>query len=631
MARTRAYTRQVLPFGSGPDEEDAVHQSSPAWVLTFIRWNIRDTIRAISANGNSPDLLQVRSPLVIENDCVQVSVVVNKSVLTHSMSATILETDTNYETAIAPGDFVFVNMLNWEEDARRVALIANSTRPGAINREHDGFKGVFKIQSARKAIQTDPTSGIKRVVIKITGFAFTEFNNVIYYNPYLRRDNQGSGKDDLLFISNLGADYSQLITAKSNPFCQDLIKLLIQSFIGSGISDQGQTSVGGSPITTNTHFYIPQQIGQLLGVRGVKAAKDTYNYMFGIQKYGNSSSNLSTAAGTNPSNLQSPKNRFYYTSAKCPGQSLLKAEYWNQVNAWSIINQYTNSPLNELYTCFKISPSGSVMPTVVFRQIPFTSDFFGKEPFDIQASVTKYLTLPRWKIHPALVIGEDLGRDEAARINFVQHYTVPTSEIGKPDAFISAQTAEKNFVYDINDVKRSGLRPYIISTNFGDLTITKNAKLARTWALIIGDAVMGGHLKFNGTLECVGLVDPIAVGDNLEYSRVVYHVEEVTHSCAINLENGNKTFRTMIRVSHGVSVATEGTGLAYPEMTYTNAYNDRKDDAENGNDTHPGVSEEQDIMSRINSPSPTNDRIQRKDIPFAQPGKKIKPLKDTDE
>lgn len=630
MAKSRAYTKEIVPNGGkgSVGEENLVHQASPSWVLTFIRWDVRDTLRAIPTSGTAKELLAVRDPLVVENDCVQLSVAVNKSVLTHSMNATLLETDTNYETAICVGDFVFVNILDWPEDSKRIAKIAGQSKPGAINKEKDGFKGVFKIQSVRKKLSVDPGTGTRQVFYSITGFAFTEFNNILYYNPYLKKDNQGSAKDDLLFVSNLQSDYAQMISTKNNPPCQDLIRDLIKSFLGTGISDRGQSSAGGLPVTTNTHFYIPGQVGSLLGVSGAKAAKDVYNYLFGLQKYGNTSKDLELGKGTNPSNVLDPKSRFYYTSEKCPGQSLLKAEYWNQVNAWSILNQYTNAPVNELYTTVKISPEGNIMPTVVFRQIPFTSDLFGKEPFDVKASVTEFLTLPRWKISPAMVIGTDLGREEAARLNFVQYYTMPTSDIKKPEAFISAQTAAKNYAYDINDVKRSGLKPYIVSTSFEDLTITKDAKLARKWALIVGDAVIGGHLKFNGTIECVGIVDPIAVGDNLEYDRTVYHIEEITHSCGVNPESGMTNFRTIIKVSHGVSIATASTGLSYPEMTYTNAYGDRLDNYSNGNQTLPGVSEEQDILSREKSPAPTKDRIKRRDKAFAQPGKKIAPVKD---
>ena len=630
MAKTKAFTKFVGPNGTDKSEQHLINQSSPSWILTFVRWNVRDTLRSISTENVSADLFAVREPLVVENDCVQISVSDSKGALTPSMSCTLLETDVNYATAIAPGDFVFVNMLNWDSDARRIALIARNKKPGAINGLKDGFKGVFKVQGVRKVINIDPNTGTKMVLYKINGFAFTEFNNSIYFNPYLRTEDQGTGKDSLLFIGNIGADYKQLISATTAPRCQDLIKTLIQSFIGQGVTDRGVVSVGSIPVTANTHFYIPGLVGTLLGVSGAKAAKDIYSYVFGIQKYdGGQKQDL--AKGMNPSNLGAPANGFYMTNTPTDGQTALKAEYWNQVKAWSIINQYVNQPLNELYTCFRVTPSGNVMPTVVMRQIPFTSDDYGtKEPFAEPAEVTRFLTLPRWKISSALVTDLDLGRDEAARINFVQYFgTITIAKEGQNST--SAQTAARNFAYDINDVTRSGLRPYIVNSQFEDLSNTNSAKFSRKWALIIGDSVMGGHLKLNGTLTCVGIVDPIAVGDNLEFDGVVYHIEDITHMCSLSTQTGIKQFRSTFKLSNGVSVAGDASGLAYPEMEHTNAYNDRLNSYNNSNKVLPGVSEEQDVTYRPNNPAPTEAMVIRKDKPFAQPGQKIKPLKRNEE
>lgn len=626
MAKTKAFTKFISPNGSDKSEGNLVNQSSPTWVLTFIRWDVRDTLRAVSGAGLSKEIFQVRDPLVVENDCIQVSVNVSKGTLTPSMSATLLETDTNYATSLSPGDFVFVNMLNWEKDARRVASIAKNKTPGAINGPNDGFKGVFKVQGVRKIISIDPNTGTKMVAYKINGFGFTEFNNMIYYNPYLRREDQGSDRDALLFATNIQADYRQLVNPDHAPLCQDIIKFLIQSFVGVGVNDRGALSAAGSPITANTHFYIPAQVGQLLGVKGVKAAKDVYNYLFGLQNYsGAQSQNL--AAGMNPSNLSAPSSRFFYTKKPVDGQTALKAEYWNQVNAWSIINQYVNQPLNELYTCFRISPENKVMPTVVLRQVPFTSDVFGKEdPFKNNYSVTRFLEIPRWKVSSALITEVDLGRDESARINFVQYYGQIT--LSKPGADYSSQTAAKNYVHDINDVARSGLRPYVVVSQFEDLSNTKDASFSRKWAQIIGDALIGGHLKMNGTISCIGLVDPIAVGDNLEYDGTVYHIEDIMHNCSIDVSSGEKTFRTSMKLSNGVSVTDPRSGLAYPEMIHTNAYRDRKDNYENGNQSLPGISEEQDIIGRAsNGVAPSQQEINKPDKPYIQPGQKIIPLK----
>lgn len=627
MPKKKAFTKFIGPIGTNDSESNSVHQISPSWVLTFVRWDVRDTLRAIS--DNSDDLFRVRDTLVVENDCVQVSVSSSKSNLTPSMSCTLLETDVNYATAVAPGDFVFVNMLNWDKDQRRIVLTARSKSPEPINGINDGFKGLFKVQGVRKITTVNPQTGQKMVAYKIDGFGFTEFNNTIYYNPSLRREDQGSGKDDLLFASNLGADYKQLFIEDKGPLCQDLIKFLIQAFIGVGVTDRGSTAAAGSPITANTHFFIPGLVGRLLGVPLAKAAKDIYAYLFGIQHYSGSANAKDLKTGMNPSNINSTQaSGFVYTDSPVNGQTTLKAEYWNQVKAWSIINQYVNQPLNELYTCFRINSENRVMPTVVLRQIPFTTETFGKqEPFDEKHEVTRFLELPRWKISSALTTDADIGRDESARFNFVQYYGKVS--VGKINAGDTLQTAARNYAYDISDVTRSGLRPYVVSTQFEDLSLQSSASFSRKWALIIGDAVMGGHLRLNGTLSFIGIVEPIAVGDNLEYDGTVYHIEDVIHACSLNVGSGQKTFRTTIRVSNGVSISD--SDLAYSEMIHTSAYKEREDNFVNGNKSDPGISEEQEVTYRTENPSPTEKMIKFGDRPFAQPGQVIRPTKDDEE
>ena len=76
MADSRAYTFYIDPNGSGTGENNSIHQTSPAWVLTFVRWNNRDTYRTTTTSST-----EVRDPLVVENDCVQCSTTSNKGTL----------------------------------------------------------------------------------------------------------------------------------------------------------------------------------------------------------------------------------------------------------------------------------------------------------------------------------------------------------------------------------------------------------------------------------------------------------------------------------------------------------------------------------------------------------------------
>lgn len=631
MANQKAYSFPIIPKNSGTDETSLpdgkgahlVHQSSPTWVLTFVRWQFRDTLRTPTSTPN-----QVRRPLVVENDCIQVSVNYDKGSLTPSCNMTLVETDVNYETEIEPGDFVFINMLNWERNSRRVADAARAIQP--INNVNDGFKGIFKVQSVRKYVNTDPGSGIKTLLYKIDGFAFTEFNNTLYFNPNLIQAKNVQNRG--LYIADMASAWSNLVSLQGVAYAQEVIALLIQGFVGTGQNNKAQ-KVGGLVISTNTHFSMPTIVGRLLGItkskhpnaidyQTVSAAKDIYRYLFGIQKYA-TSGHLTMANGMNPIGLYQKYPGFDYTQTPCPGNTLLKPEYWNQVKLWSVLNQYTNSPLNELYTCFKIAPNNRVMPTMVFRQIPFTSeDFVGQKfgnPADSTAAtipVTTFLSLPRWKVDPAFILNMDIGRDEAARINFVQYYA--KSNYNDKGVETSGETASVNYVFDQDDINRSGLRPYVVQNQFND-TPDALVKYAPIWARVLGDVLIGGHLRMNGTFNCIGITEPIAVGDNLEVDHVVYHIEGIVHNCSINVANGVKTFRTIIKASHGVSVNSTAKGTKYAEMTYTNAYADRQQDY-NHQQILPGVSESQDVVYRPSSlDAPASSQKASQINPFPQP------------
>jgi hypothetical protein len=582
----RAYTYQIDPIGSGEGEENSVHQVSPAWVLSFVRWANRDTLR------NKSSSTEVREPLVVENDCIQVTTSTVKGNLTPSMSATLIMSNVNYLTSLAPGDFVFVNMLNSQEEARRVADLARAMKP--INGLNDGFKGIFKVQGVRRVVTTDPNSGTKTASVRITGFAFTEFNNTIYFNPYLVDPNQDK-QNELLFASFLGTQWQKLVSAKGLTNCQDIIAALIQCFIGSGATQDAQFDKNGIVKSTTTHFYIPQIVGQLLGIPGAKAAKDIFHYVFGIQKYSGTATD--PAAGLNPSKL-----------TPVQGDSLVRAEYWNQIKAWAILNQYTNAPLNELFTTFRLSKSGKVLPTVVFRQIPFTTD-----DFLASTNVTKFTNLPRWKINSALVLDQDVGRDESARINFVQFFG--KTAVGVAGSDISQEIAKKNYVYDIGDVQRSGMRPYIVTTQFDDNTQSNKEYRSPIWAKILGNALVGGHLKMNGSIQCAGIADPIAVGDNLELDNTIYHIESVSHTCSVNPSTGQTIFRTTISLSSGIDVSSSAAGTRYSEMDHTSAQVRRQQDAENL-EILPGVGGYQDTIAAQDFINPPG----RDDSSFVQPG-----------
>jgi hypothetical protein len=612
MQGNNAYTVDLTANTQSTAENGAVNQSSPTWVLTFVRFQNRDVFR----NNTVPPLnTSPNDPLVVENDCVSVSTCMNKGTLTPSMEATLKETDVNYLTAVAPGDFVFVNMLNWEDDARDVAIRANNGDP--INGPNDGFKGLFKVQRVSKNISVNEQDGTKTVFYRIEGYGFTEFNNTIYYNQNLLAS--GAQDNFSLFTRMFSFDWTQLINKKTGYFLLTyLVQQLICSFIGRGVNLQDVDGISPFLPSANTHFAIPHLVGNLLGIPHAKAAKDVYNYIFGIQTY-SANTNQSMAQGLNPAftgKSQFNGAGFHFTTDDLDGQTEFAPEYWNATKAWAIINQYTNTPLNEIYTCYRLYADNKVYPTMVFRQAPFTTQDF-ETRFNIKTPVTKFLTVPRWSIDSSLVYSFDMGRDEVARVNFYQYFSRGSSA-DKQGVGTTQEISAGNYAFDSKDVQRSGLRPSIIYNLFDPfIEVTPKSVI---WSKIMADATFGGHLKLNGTLEMVGVIQPICIGDNLEFEGVVFHIESVIHTCFIEPASGIKRFKTTLKLSSGVSADSPNSTTYYSQMTNTNAYQDRNDDYNNLDQILPGVSESQDTLSR----TPNVDIAPRDEVlnsPFPQPTK----------
>ena len=552
------------------------HQTSPGYVITILRWSNRDTFNYQGFNA-----IDVRKPLVITNDAINVQVSNTKSGLVPTMSATLKGGDLNYTTAVHPGDFVLVNMVNWEKDVERIRDEAINLNP--INKYGDGFKGVFKVQSVRKKLQVIP-SGHKILTYQLHAAGFTEFNNVIYFNPAIASAFKEQGT---LLYSTLVGDYYQNIL-KSEAEVQVIMKNLFEILIGkSRRSNNVKVTNFG-----NVQFKLPNSLGLLLG-RKMEYASDLFNYYIGgwgsNSGFNINSNNIGPLF--NPAMSQDGKPGMYKAKYPLQGNKVVYIENWNNQTAWSILQSNMNKTMNEMFTTYRIDPDNNVMPSVIVRQKPFTTPHFVPPA---SFNVTKYFDLPRWRISPTLLLDYDLGLDESARMNFVQVFTRTLPGTYEQD--MAQQIVLKNFVYDDGDISRNGLRPYVVTANF-DFPTDKHKKLrAKEWTEIVSDWVIDGHLKESGSIRAVGIQDPISVGDNFEFNGVVYHIESTQHTITID-SKGNKKFRTNLTVSYGMDIRSSKTRPYYADMDNTYIDNELKEDFKN-NRILPGISDTQNIKGR---------------------------------
>ena len=606
------YTRNI-----GQNSVDS-HQTSPGYVLTCLRWSNRDTYNYVSE-----DALDVRQPLVIINDALQVNVSNTKKGLTTSMSATLKGGDLNYATALNPGDFIMVNMLNWETDVWRVATKARNLEQ--INKHGDGFKGLFKVQTVRKVIKTS-AAGVKTVTYTIHASGFTEFANVMMYNPAIVAAFREQGTN--LYSTAIGEYYQNKL--KANAGVQEIMKDLFKILIGKSNKDIS-TKVKNYG---NTHFRVPKSLGKLLG-RNMSFATETFNYIIGV--WGASKSGLATnlADGMNPNIKLDDGPNFYKAHDPLQGNKQIFVENWNNNQAWSILQNNSNSVMNEMYTTYRIGPDNSVMPTVIVRQKPFTTPHF-KAPMGFP--VTRFFDLPRWKISSNLLLEADIGKNEAARMNFVQVFTRALSDTQDQD--MAQQIALGNFQYDDGDISRNGLRPYVVTSNF-DFPISNGQKdegkklRAKEWSEIVSDWVIDGHMKVSGSLKFIGIQDPISVGDNIELDGIILHIESVTHT--MTMVGDKKSFRTTIQVSYGMDVRSSRLRPVYAEMDHTDAHTKNIEDYNNER-LLPGTSDTQHSLGRRQTDGEETKETRQKSFTLAgknrdkptesNTGEVIKPDKD---
>jgi hypothetical protein len=574
------------------------HQVSPGYVLTFVRWRVRDSLNTTDATFGPQS---VRDPLVVYNDAVQVSVNMGKASKNPTFSAALVSGDINYSTAVHPGDFVLVNMLNWEKDAERVAIKARNRQP--INEVKDGFKGIFKIQNVTRQLQVAP-NGIKHYSYHITGIGFSEFDNVVLFNPLIKSAFKEDGS--ALFQTLVGDYYSSLLKGDYN--VETLVSDLFEILIGKSIASNNlKVQQYGSK-----HFKIPQLVGSLLGEPNAIYVNDIYNLITGIWP-DRMSGTSAMFEKFNPVTTNKKSPNIYNTGIKLEGEKRISAENWNQKTVWSIMNDNLNSVINEMYTCFRIHPKiNKVMPTIIARQKPFNNPGF--ELSGGQRG-SYFLDLPRWKLNPDMVFNAQFSKSESLRFNFVQVYGRTLAP--NPADDMAAQISLGNYIFDEDDIVRHGVKPYITNSNFDFPKDGVQQIRAPDWARLVADWVMNNHLKESGSIQCVGIEDPICVGDNIEFDNMVYHIEAYTHTFQID-RAGYKRFTTNLSVNYGIDKRSDKNQLVFSEMQYTDRYTKGVEDYEH-NKILPGFGEAQDVISRRSSLG--EETIKTKEASFILPRK----------
>lgn len=582
-----------------PNAEDMHFSVSPYWMALFIPFDIRDSFnRLFDAPGSKREALanptkETETLLLVGDDLLAWSTTSSKSSHVSNAQFTLFHTNKDYTQELAPDDWVMFWVFDNQKDFIRVAKQVKRLEPA--NGMNDGLKFIGRIDGVRKIKSRDPNGGLT-VQYSITANGFSEFDSTIYYNEAVRK----TYANQFQFMPDFGVALNDFVLSGSvHP--QTAIPKLLSICLGKGPGElsrgvlnadnaaiiAGNDEQMASDIKTlakskgliaspNQMYRIPASVASLLGVTVPEGQVFTYSdilrQVIGVQQYDGS--------GWMPER-NTIKGNTYYCWPELDGDSKPYAADFNNRSIWAILETYLNKPINEIYTCLRVDDSNPenpvIMPTFVCRQLPLNSDEYAATGLPC----TRFLSLPRWDIDDSMVLSIDTGRSNSTRFNYV--FINGQDQIGNSTLTnLELQHGRNPPITDDADIMRSGLRMFVgtVSGNITEVQNSANNSPGGRWSKMMADILMGGHLKFTGTITLQGVQQPICHGDNVLVDGVLYHIERIQHSGSIN-NMGLKSFVTALAVTNGISIETETNGrLTYPDMKRTVSISIKEDSDE---------------------------------------------------
>lgn len=552
--------------------------TNPYWLLAIIRYaspltasrekmyeirDDKDQTKSVSFTDEVSLYNETKETLVIDSDCVQLSVSTRKGNATSSLTAVLINSGFNYAATIMPGDWVFAWIVNSPD--KRDELKGRIKRGDPCNRFDDGFKFIGKVHDMGKTLMQSPT-GLRTVQYNLQAVAFKELDNRVFFELQFAQKFPSLGQYLARLNISLKNIYVNAVNDSGNGGISSdkAIPELINTMIGRGIPEK-LADPGGSGLpmvrgpTSDTEvpyaYVIPDSVAALLGIKNkskgeVYSAADMYESVIGLQKYNESSNKESTAngyrniAGFHPE-LQNKDDGGDVNRHRCKlglkGRFMELPMSFDGKSLMDLIKDFLNPAINEVYSTLKLAPSGRVSPTLVVRQLPLSSPIFAKKDPTL---VTSFMEVPRWKANDITMRTMDIGRSNQTHFNFVHVYGQPSANTGLKQ---SLQILNNPPFFEEADVKRHGMGVYATQVSCGMQDLVKGP---RVWMLLMSDILMGQQFSLNGAATMLGVSAPICIGDNFEFDGTVFHIDGVTHTCSIN--NGTKSFTTRLQLSNGM-------------------------------------------------------------------------------
>jgi hypothetical protein len=543
------------------------------------------------------------APLLIVDDVISATIQDSKRSHTKSLQAVLKHTAINYldQDAVLPGDWVMCWMFNNEEDLERVSELVRQGKPA--NDFNDGLKFVGRVHNIVRDVKVART-GQKTVTYYLNGVGFEELDTGFFYDKALASA-EAVSSDFRLFMAQIGLEFTkwaeqeQLRAGRIKDNSEKLLSSLIDMILGKGVAARVNRPHERSKVPAVSpqankeapySYLVPRTVGQLLGMvpaeaskRGIFGYADIMQTLFGVQQYipGNQGDGSDFVPQLRDSSTVSRK----FCLQPLRGTFLPVNPSFVNVPLWALLQQFLNPAINEIYTTLRADEDGDVRPTLVARQIPFSTESIADDTFDF--TLTRFMSLPRWVLAPVMLMegGITTARSNATRTNMVHIY-------GDASAYdanrsITNQLVRNPPIIDLVDIQRSGMRAQMKTVNCG---ITDQLAAPKSWMRAVADWSFGSQYTLSGSVDSIGIQSPVPCGDNLECEGMVYHIEGVTHRFS-QLGDGNKSFRTAFDISNGMPINQSSASDDFPRYAGFSASAGLNDlEEELGEDSDPGIS-----------------------------------------
>jgi hypothetical protein len=598
---------QATPGGAPIDREYL--STSPGVLIAVIRLG-RPLTYSRATNRSVGEVVEGAftrqdAPLLIVDDCISLSVSDSKRSHTKSLTATLKHTGVNYldRDVMLPGDWVLAWMFNNQDDLERVTELVKQGK--AANDFHDGLKFVGRVHSINRDVKV-AKNGVKTINYYLSAVGFEELDTGFFYDTALATSANVSS-DIRTFMAQIGLDFTkwaeqeQMEAGRIKDNSEKLIVALVDMILGRGVDARVNRPIerGGSDdlkIAPQANkeapyaYLVPRTVGTLLGMEPAEGSKggvfgyaDIMQTVIGVQQYvpGGAEDGTDFVPVLRDTSTVSRK----FCLEKLKGTFLPVNPTFVNVPLWSLLQQYLNPAVNEMFTCLRADEDGDVRPTLVARQIPFSSESV-PERFEFQ--LTRFLSLPRWVMAPVMLMdgGVTVGRSNATRTNMMHIYGEASTYANNRS--ITNQLVRNPPIFDQVDIQRSGMRAQMRTVN---CAIEDQLSAPRAWMEAMADWSFGSQYTLAGPVDSQGIQAPVPVGDNMELEGVVYHIESVDHRFGLDAA-GNKYFRSHLSVSNGMPADQSGADEDFPRYAGFSAATGVDDLDELGESSDPGITRE---------------------------------------